>query len=331
MRSGSSVTLLALVLAVGCGPDRSAVDESRASRTSPIVGGTSFAGLPGVGALLIDGEVACTATLIAERSVLSAAHCLDGVSASSLLFLIGANAARPDHVLRVSEVRPHPAYDPARATHDIGLIRLSADAPVDPVPVLTRHMDASWAGTELFFVGYGVTSKRSLASAGKKRAVWMGISYVSARTFDYEDAGKNTCFGDSGGPAFYLDEEGRHFVAGVTSYGDESCEQWGVDTRVDAYLDFLGVAPGLPPQPGNGTVVKGVRLSAAEGKAILALVNDESLEGLDREVGLDGRAAANIVMARPIESIAGLADIPFVGASALEKLRIHVSAGQGSR
>jgi len=331
MRSGSSVALLAWVLAVGCGPDKNSADFSSSSRTSSIVGGTAFAGLPSVGALLIDGEMACTATLIAPRLVMSAAHCLEGVSASSLLFLIGANAASPDHVLRVSEVRPHPAYDPARATHDIGLIGLSEDAPVDPVPVLTLHMDASWAGRELFFVGYGVTSDHALASAGKKRAVWMGISYVSARTFDYEDAGKNTCFGDSGGPAFYLDEDGRHFVAGVTSYGDESCEQWGVDTRVDAYLDFLGASPSGAPQSGDGLVVHGVRLSAAEGAAILALVNDESLEGLDTEIGLDGRAAANIVDARPIESIEGLANIPFVGASALEKLRTHVSAGQESR
>ncbi len=239
MRLDSAVALLVSVVAVGCCPDLDVSAAALAARGAPIVGGKLYAGLPAVGALYEDGEIACTATVIGPRTLLSAAHCLDGVSARSLQFVIGKDASSPEYVLDIADLRPHPSYDPDRASNDIGLLTLAEEAPVEPLPVLERRMDASWVGTALLFVGYGTTGKQAWASAGKKRMVKMEISYVSRTTFDYEVPGKNTCFGDSGGPAFFLDEEGQHWVAGVTSYGDESCEEWGVDTRVDAYRGFL--------------------------------------------------------------------------------------------
>ena len=38
-------------------------------------------------------------------------------------------------------------------------------------------------------------------------------------------------------------------VAGVTSYGDRTCSSYGVNTRADVYLDFLGVPGGSPTPP----------------------------------------------------------------------------------
>jgi secreted trypsin-like serine protease len=49
----------------------------------------------------------------------------------------------------------------------------------------------------------------------------------------------NTWFGDSGGPALGNDASGQQRLIGVTSWGDEDCKQFGVDTRVDAFWDFL--------------------------------------------------------------------------------------------
>jgi secreted trypsin-like serine protease len=49
-------------------------------------------------------------------------------------------------------------------------------------------------------------------------------------------------FGDSGGPAFAADSEGKLFLAGVTSFGDRDCAKYGVDTRVDAYTSFIAAA-----------------------------------------------------------------------------------------
>ncbi|MCQ3942149.1 MAG: hypothetical protein DPW22_02905, partial [Alphaproteobacteria bacterium] len=124
--------------------------------------------------------------------------------------------------------------------HDIGYVTLAQDAPVAPMNVASG-MDSSWKGKELTFVGYGITNKNG-AGAGVKRSVVMPIASVSATTFSYQTVGKNTCNGDSGGPAFA--KLGNDWVvAGVTSYGDVGCTQYGVDTRADAYASFLAETP----------------------------------------------------------------------------------------
>ena len=46
-------------------------------------------------------------------------------------------------------------------------------------------------------------------------------------------------------------------MAGVTSYGDANCTQYGVDTRVDPYKSFIGIATGTPTDPCNGETFVG--------------------------------------------------------------------------
>ena len=60
---------------------------------------------------------------------------------------------------------------------------------------------------------------------------------------------------------------------------------------------------------------------------VLAFVNNESsttLEILDKDVELDARAARNIIADRPFLSIEDLDSTPYVGPSALKKLREFV-------
>ncbi len=223
---------------------------------SRIVGGSTYDGLPAVGALVYNGQAHCTGTLIAPRKVLTAGHCVSGFSANKMKFVIGPDIWHPQATLQAASLLAHPNYNGNTIANDIGLVTLTADAPIAPLPVLGA-MDSSWVGTDLFFVGYGVDNGYNQSGAGTKRAVWMRVSQVLATSFRYQDAGKNTCNGDSGGPAFFRDASNNYFVAGVTSYGDAYCTQYGVDTRVDAYLDFLGVTGGgggggEPVDPCNG-------------------------------------------------------------------------------
>ena len=42
-----------------------------------------------------------------------------------------------------------------------------------------------------------------------------------------------TCFGDSGGPAFWTEPGGSEILVGITSWGDANCVATGFNYRVD--------------------------------------------------------------------------------------------------
>jgi len=80
-----------------------------------------------------------------------------------------------------------------------------------------------------------------------------------------------------------------------------------------AYVDSIGGIPNLS--------VEGVALTAAEVEAIVAIANGASEEQLDIDAALDARAAKNLVAARPLADIDAVAAVPYVGPSAIAKLR----------
>jgi secreted trypsin-like serine protease len=244
---------LLCMLPIACGEDPTETDSPLDNSSQSIIGGAAFSGLPAVGALLYDGQLLCTGTLIESRKVLTAGHCVAGRSASRMSFAIGPNAFQPQEIRKATRLKLHPAYDEVNIRNDIGLVLLSKDASAVPLKVLS-HMDSSWKGKRLFFVGYGVNNGYTQTGAGRKRAVWMNLSQVDSTTFGYGGSGRNTCNGDSGGPAFYKDSSNTYFVAGVTSYGDAFCSRFGTDTRADVFLDFIG-APSTTNGCGKETFV----------------------------------------------------------------------------
>ena len=48
-----------------------------------------------------------------------------------------------------------------------------------------------------------------------------------------------TCYGDSGGPAFWMEPDGTEILVGVTSWGDASCVSSAFNYRMDI-PDTLG-------------------------------------------------------------------------------------------
>jgi len=247
-RPVATYALLTMTI-VACSTESDQVTPALEEARSDIVGGQTTSSLPAVGALTRFGSSFCTGTLIGPRKVVTAAHCLEGVSASAIRFAIGPDARSPEASLGVASVTPHPQYDRFSLQNDIGFITLAGDAPVAPMKTLPS-MDSSFVGQTLVFVGYGVSNGVSQTGGGIKRFVNMTISSVAATTFRYDDRNRNTCSGDSGGPAF-AQVDGELLVAGVTSYGDANCLRFGVDTRVDAFADFLGISPETDPCQGE--------------------------------------------------------------------------------
>jgi len=121
------------------------------------------------------------------------------------------------------------------------------------------------AGSPVTFVGFGVTVPGNPNTTGTKMAVASTIGKVASQGFfNYTSPAnpKNTCTGDSGGPAV-LNTGGIDEVISVVSGGDEGCVENGFNTRVDIHGTWLQQLitqhdPGAAaPVCGNGTCESG--------------------------------------------------------------------------
>ena len=236
--------------------------------TTYIVGGSEEDGFDAVGALVVDnGESFCTGTLVSDRVVVTAAHCLvDEDEDAELGFFIGPDTNEPSggRVIAVESFHLHPDYDDFELDNDIAVVRLAESVTgVSPIPLLQESMTDEWVGRDLVFVGYGITGSGE-GGYGRKMSVTIPISEVHPMSFRYDHDSKNTCSGDSGGPAL-AQVEGQPVLVGVTSWGDLDCAEFGVNVRVDPYIDFIhAVSEGNGDSPGGAGAEDGPTMTDPE-------------------------------------------------------------------
>lgn len=217
-----------------------------------------------VGAMVVglpteDGGVpvqASSGTLIHERVFLTAGHCTagwEGTGIETFWVNFDADALNEGTLLEVEEVIPHPDYywGPTSNPHDVGVLILK-EAVEDITPATLPDegllddlkkegvLNQGKEKAKFTVVGYGGTlywpppevdydDVRQYAVSEYRALLksWLRMSQNQAT----EDGG--TCYGDSGGPAFWVDEEGDEILVGVTSWGDAQCVATGFNYRVD--------------------------------------------------------------------------------------------------
>lgn len=257
-RGWPGAVLAVVVLALACGVDRkwgrergreleSSGREQVNSSYAAIVAGMEHAGDPAVVAIGLRRTFCeerlvprCTGTLIAERVVLTAAHCvLDPRLGRDLEVMTGADVAAATGHYRVSEVVIHPDYRGDGDRADLAVLVLDTPVSGDIEPLALGAMDGTLLGSEVVMIGFGETSPNG-AGIGQKRIGTAVITAVDEDAFRVEASPSMSCHGDSGGPVLAVEpESGTRAVLGVISRGDPGCAVYGLNVRVDRFADFI--------------------------------------------------------------------------------------------
>ena len=207
----------------------------------------------------------CGGTLIADRWVLTAAHCILDAPQNFRVTLGNLSALNEDNqgqIAKVSAVIPHPGYDPISATNDIALVRLAEPVDFSKTKLVTATLlslaeEATLAApaVKAVAVGWGDiftdTSKKPellqkatlplLSNADcNQPALYHGEVQENMLCAGPLEGGQGVCYGDSGGPLFV--PKGNELVqAGITSWGGDCAapNSPGVFTRVARYRDWI--------------------------------------------------------------------------------------------
>ncbi|XP_017009020.3 spaetzle-processing enzyme-like [Drosophila takahashii] len=235
-------------------------------------------------AMLLDkrGKTKCAGSLINNRYVLTAAHCVNRWSVTSVRLGEHVRSTNADYFkldsrkpdapylqIDVMHIEKHDGfneifyeYPDDSMNNDIALLRLkrpvSYTKVIRPICLLGSHISSQYCQTspEFEIAGWGYTENNTpsdvlLKATIKETEFWtMCPTNIKHKPF-WEtricaggQEGRDTCFGDSGGPlmATKTSDNYKEFVylAGITSYGPRNeCGEPGVYTRTEAYIYWI--------------------------------------------------------------------------------------------
>jgi secreted trypsin-like serine protease len=214
-----------------------------------IIGGRPTPDFPDCVAVGSDLGWCCSGTLVAPNVVVTAGHCVRGGCGSRVFLGPDVNDPANGEILEVVWAEAHPDYNPPDPTSDLAVLILSDDA--SSTPRVIAHDGMLESAGSVRVAGFGNTNKLGTRGYGKRRMVDVPIAtpdpqygadpnteFVAGAPF----LDRDSCNGDSGGPAYVQDGEGW-YVAGATSRATNStvrpCGDGGIYTRIHSFEGWV--------------------------------------------------------------------------------------------
>jgi secreted trypsin-like serine protease len=278
VRGIAALAALATLAAVAAAP----APASPAPGADRIISGTNAdpAQWPFAAALLVKdpsfGKVLdCTASVIAPRYVLTAAHCAIGVNPKTFSVVVGrANLkdGSSGSEIKVKKAKVNPDYGPPDYRADIAILTLAHKTSVTPavLPTVAQNDALTAPGASLHVAGWGAThpngshtsnrllTTEEVALKGDPCKRTYGRSFAQKTTICTQGAKLSppahghagACYGDSGGPLVAQSPAGPLLVGAVSGGGLRCGTSPDYYARVSANLKFIKRTTGVtPPSP----------------------------------------------------------------------------------
>ncbi|CAL8334186.1 unnamed protein product [Boreogadus saida] len=214
----------------------------------------------------------CGASIISERWLVTAAHCVQDNGKTRFSQPGSWEAYLGLHVQRqtgkavvrrtLKRIIPHPYYNEYTYDNDIALMELSSSVPYSDhiLPIcLPAAQHVFPAGHSVWITGWGATREGGVAATVLQKAQVRIINQTVCNDLMSNQitsrmmcagivlGGVDACQGDSGGPLSSPTEGGRMFLAGVVSWGDGCARRNkpGIYTRVTKYRGWIKEKTGV--------------------------------------------------------------------------------------
>lgn len=198
----------------------------------------------------------CGGAIINNRWILTAAHCIDGMTVDYYRVRAGTINYRLGGVLYTPEkLIPHENYNNPQFNNDIGLIKVKETidfqkGSVEEIPYSDNYVPEN---TPIVLTGWG-----RLSAWGPIPEI---LNFINLKAISYEEclsrhggsnsvskghlctftkSGEGACNGDSGGPLVFTNAEGKTELAAAVNWGIP-CGRGYPDAhvRISAYYDWI--------------------------------------------------------------------------------------------
>ena len=272
-----------------------------------VVGGSpiDITSAPWQALLRINGTTQCGGAIIADTWILTAAHCMSGITAGQVEVFVGVtdqSRLTREQLVPVNQVIVNPQWNSANYSNDLALVGLAAPIVVSPtvrpvaLPLLQDPSAWPASGEQATISGWGATTTSGTSSPLLRAATVQilssptdpkcgeyGTSFVPGNHVcaGIPQGGIDACQGDSGGP-LTVAVNGSPLLAGIVSSGNGCADPKfpGLYTRVTSFLPWLRQYVALPQSPPGSPT--GVEVKALQGgRAVLTWavpVNDGGVE-----------------------------------------------------